>query len=228
VTEKDNATPHLAAEYDNQISRTVPYYDRFHEEAINIVKVVMKDPALWLDTGCGTGTLAGKCLTAFSDTTFFLADPSGEMLIQAKQKLYANVARVKFLEPAATERLKLKPEYFDVVTAIQSHHYMPAEERAAATRVCYDALKKGGIFITFENVRPFTATGIEIGKCNWGNYQLTAGKDQSQVAEHLARFDKEYFSITIEKHLELYRNSGFTVVEMLWFSYMQAGFYCVK
>lgn len=33
MTEKDNATPHLAAEYDNQISRTVPYYDRFHEEA---------------------------------------------------------------------------------------------------------------------------------------------------------------------------------------------------
>lgn len=230
MTRSDNATPHPAALYDNGISSTIPYYYCFHEETINIVKAVMKEPVLWLDTGCGTGTLVRRCLDAFPNTNFFLVDPSGEMMLQAKKKLDAYAAgRVKLLESATTQQLGLKPDlHFDVVTAIQCHHYMPAKERIAATRVCYDALSGGGVFITFENVRPLTVTGIAIGKRNWGNYQLSSGKDQNQVKKHLERFDVEYFPITIEEHLELYRNCGFAVVEILWFSCMQAGFYCIK
>jgi tRNA (cmo5U34)-methyltransferase len=38
----------------------------------------------------------------------------------------------------------------------------------------------------------------------------------------------EYFPITIEEHLSLLREIGFEVIELLWFSYMQAGFYCQK
>jgi tRNA (cmo5U34)-methyltransferase len=226
----DNTTPHSAALYDDQISSTIPYYDCFHEETINIVKAVIKEPGLWLDTGCGTGTLIRKCLDAFPKTNFILADPSREMVLQAKKKLDTLAAgRVTFLKPAATQQLDIEPDmHFDVVTAIQCHHYMMAEERIAATSACYNTLNVGGVFITFENIRPLTATGIEIGKRNWGHYQLSAGKDQEQVARHLERFDVEYFPITIEKHLELYRNCGFSAVEILWFSYMQAGFYCIK
>jgi tRNA (cmo5U34)-methyltransferase len=230
MTRSDNTTPHPAQLYDDHISSTIPYYGCFHEETINIVKAVMKEPGLWLDTGCGTGTLVTKCLDVFSKTKFYMVDPSREMILQAKKKLDTHAGgRVKFLEPAATQQLDLKPDiHFDVVTAIQCHHYMLAEERIAATRVCYDALNIGGVFITFENIRPMTVTGIEIGKRNWGNYQLSEGKDQKQVTSHLERFDVEYFPITIEKHVELYRNFGFLAVEILWFSYMQAGFYCIK
>jgi tRNA (cmo5U34)-methyltransferase len=230
MTGSDNATPHPAALYDDRISSTIPYYDCFHEETINIVKAVMKQPEQWLDTGCGTGTLVRKCLDAFPGTNFVLVDPSEEMVLQAKKKLDVYTAeRVTFLEPSTTQQLDLKPDmHFDVVTAIQCHHYMPAEERIAATRACFDALNGGGVFITFENARPSTATGIEIGKRNWGNYQLSMGKDRNQVIQHLERFDVEYFPITIKEHLELYRNCGFKVVEILWFSCMQAGFYCIK
>jgi tRNA (cmo5U34)-methyltransferase len=226
----DNTTPHLAAVYDEQISMTIPYYHCFHDETVNAVKAAAVEPGLWLDTGCGTGTLVRKCLNVFPNTTFFLVDPSGEMMLQAKRKLDADAAgRVRFLEPAATQQLDLKPDlHFDVVTAIQCHHYLSKEDRLAATRVCYHALNRGGIFITFENVRPLTAAGIEIGKQNWANYQISSGKESNQVKKHLERFDVEYFPITIEEHLELYRGCGFTAVEILWLSCMQAGFYCIK
>jgi tRNA (cmo5U34)-methyltransferase len=226
----DNTTPQLAASYDDQISNIIPYYNCFHDEAINVVKAMAAEPQLWLDTGCGTGTLVGRCLNVFPNAAFFLVDPSSGMMSQAKKKLEAHASgRVKFLEPAATQRLILNQDFhFDVVTAIQCHHYLSVEERAAATRICYEALNRGGIFITFENVRPLTSRGIEIGKRNWGNYQLLAGKGRDQVERHLERFDSEYFPITVEEHLELYRRCGFAAVEILWFSCMQAGFYCIK
>jgi tRNA (cmo5U34)-methyltransferase len=134
-----------------------------------------------------------------------------------------------FLDPAGTQGLSLpaglRP---DVVTAIQAHHYLTASERKMATQVCYDALNKSGIFITFENIRPFTEEGLETGKRTWGAYQLSRGKGEEAVGKHLQRFGTEYFPITVEEHLKLYRECGFETVELLWYSCMQAGFYCIK
>jgi len=122
MTRSDNTTPHPAQLYDDHITSTIPYYGCFHEETINIVKAVMKGPGLWLDTGCGTGTLVRKCLKAFPKTNFILADPSREMLIQAKKKLDTlATGRVTFLEPAATQQLDLKPDiHFDDLPAAHS------------------------------------------------------------------------------------------------------------
>ena len=102
------------------------------------------------------------------------------------------------------------------------------EDRIKAIEVCYDTLKENGTFITFENIRPLTKKGIEIGKSYWKNFQLEHGKGEEEINQHLARFDVEYFPITIEDHLAVLRDSGFSTVEVLWYSYLQAGFYCIK
>ncbi len=226
----DNSTPHISSVYDIQILNTVPNYDCFHKEAIGIVKASGIDPNIWLDVGAGTGTLVNICLDQFPETLFLLADPSADMLEEAKKKLAAFGAdRIHFLEPVETQNLSLPHELRpDVITAIQSHHYLSAEERTKATKVCFEGLDKGGMFITFENIKPFTERGIEIGKRKWGSFQRSRGKDKVAVEKHLERFGTEYFPITIEEHLNLYRECGFETVELLWCSYMQAGFYCIK
>lgn len=228
LQKKDNSTPHLATEYDKQIQRTVPYYNKFHEETINFITTYNPQPKVWLDTGCGTGLFTEKCVHQFPDTTFILSDPSKEMMQVAKEKLSKNKG-VLFLEPTATEDISVEIlDHADVITAIQAHHYLSASDRNKATKVCFNSLNSDGVFITFENVSPMTQRGIEIGKRNWGNYQLSMGKTEEQVENHLARFGNEYFPITIEAHLELYRSCGFKIVELLWYSYMQAGFFCIK
>jgi tRNA (cmo5U34)-methyltransferase len=226
----DNTTPHLSSVYDDQILNTVPNYDCFHRETVDIVCAAGIEPRVWLDTGAGTGTLVSICLDLFPKTLFLIADPSAEMLTEAKEKLCDfGTDRVRILEPSDSQSLKLPDDLRpDVITAIQSHHYLSAEEREAATKNCYDMLSPGGIFITFENTRPFSETGIEIAKRKWGRYQESRGKTKEQVEAHLARFDKEYFPISIEEHHALYRSCGFKTVELLWYSYMQAGFYCLK
>jgi len=229
ANQKDNASAHSAAQYDEQILRTIPYYDKFHEETIHFVKSYLPEPIIWLDTGCGTGSLVYKCLPFFPDTQFILSDPSAAMLEAAREKLSGSDDRVRFLKPAATQNLASdlsgKP---DVITAIQAHHYLSVPDRKKATEVCFDLLKTDGIFITFENIAPMTKSGIETGKKNWGEYQLSKGKTKEEIENHLARFGKEYFPITIQEHLSLYRSCSFKAVEMLWYSYMQAGFYCIK
>jgi tRNA (cmo5U34)-methyltransferase len=151
------------------------------------------------------------------------------MLNKAREKLSESSKSINFLEPLPTQQLNPKIcQKADVITAIQSHHYLSQDERKKAVKSCYDLLNENGIFITFENIRPATNKGIEIGKNNWKSFQLSHGRDDETVKNHLQRFDNEYFPITIEDHLKLLKNAGFKVVELFWFSYMQAGFYCIK
>jgi tRNA (cmo5U34)-methyltransferase len=225
-----NYTPHPPEDYDANISSIIPYYSAIHQETINLIKSLPSSPEVWMDTGCGTGSLINEAINEFPDTKFLLVDPSEGMLDQSKRKLSSYPAgRLEFLRASATQELSQElEEKPDVITAIQCHHYLKLEERARATRVCYDLLQEGGIYITFENIRPLTEEGITVGKQYWGSFQMSRGRSEEEVEKHLERFDKEYFPITIEAHLKLLRETGFKAVELFWYSYMQAGFYCIR
>jgi tRNA (cmo5U34)-methyltransferase len=219
---------YLPGDYDGHIARTIPYYDQIHREIIDLVLSLDRPPRLWLDTGCGTGTLVMRALDHFPGTHFMLADPSETMLAQARSKLKGQ-KRVAFLRPTCSQELNgLVNEKPDLITAVQCHHYLSQEERRRAVAACYDMLPTDGVYITFENVRPLTDRGIEIGKRRWERFQAENGKTEAEAKAHIDRFDNEYFPITVEQHLDLYRGTKFRTVELFWYSYMQAGFYCIR
>jgi tRNA (cmo5U34)-methyltransferase len=226
----ENKTPHLPEDYDTKISAVLPYYRSFHEETINLVRSLPDKPKVWMDTGCGTGILIAKAIEYFPDTKFLMLDPSEGMLQQARKKLsLSSYERLELLKASPTQEFSQElEERPDVITAIQCHHYLDHENRARAVKVCYELLIDDGIFITFENIRPLTEEGISIGKRYWGEFQSTHGRSEEEREKHLDRFGTEYFPITIEEHLKLLRETGFRTVELFWYSYMQAGFYCIK
>jgi len=226
----DNSTPHEAAGYDAEILRTVPFYRLFHTETIDLVRTLAPDVSVWLDTGCGTGCLAEQALPLLPRVIFLMADPAPAMLERARARLATfPPERVRFLGALATEDLTgAVPEPPQVISAVQCHHYGGKAARKAATEVCFNLLGKGGLYVTFENIRPETERGIEIGLDRWLRFQAEAGRPTQKVEEHRARFDTSYLPITVAEHLELLRAVGFTVVEILWLSQMQAGFYAIK
>ena len=204
----DNSTAHKSVDYDAQIKKTIPFYDDFHKETIDIIKCIKPDPINWLDTGCGTGTLIEKALPEFPDTKFYLCDPSIGMMEQAKTKLQNFDKKVKFLNSMQTNEIPDEyNEKYDVITAIQSHHYLSVLGRISATKKCYELLKESGAYITFENTKPLTEAGIAIGKCHWSDFQLNQGRDSNLVDKHMSRFNEEYFPITVEEHLDLLRTA---------------------
>jgi tRNA (cmo5U34)-methyltransferase len=229
MSERDNATPFPAARYDAHIEQTIPYYASFHQETFHLVSTLNAAPAVWLDTGCGTGNLVEKALPLFPRTRFLMADPSAAMLDQARAKLSAvGPDRVTFLKAGGSERLAFGPSRCDVITAIQCHHYLDREGRRAAVEACYRLLAEGGLFICFENIRPASARAVEIGKQYWKAYQVRKGKPLDEAAAHIERFDREYFPLTVTEHLEILRETGFATADLFWYSYMQAGFFAIR
>lgn len=221
-------SPHLPSDYDDKIRKTIPHYDSIHLEAMNIVRSLDRPPRAWLDTGCGTGTMVGAALSLFPDTDFIITDPSASMLEVARKRL-GGEGRVRIVGPMATQELPGHVDGpFDVITAVQCHHYLSVDGRSRAVRACFDLLAPGGAFVTYENIRPLTPEGVAVGKRNWQRFLMENGRTPDEATVHSARLDTEYFPITVEEHIDLLRHAGFRVVEMLWYSYMQAGFYCLK
>jgi tRNA (cmo5U34)-methyltransferase len=226
----DNATPYNASDYDGEIFKTLPFYHVFHTETIDLVRMLVPALSVWLDTGCGTGYLAEQALPHLPNTRFLLADPAKSMLNRARTRLaHFPSERIDFLGSFASEELAgIVSETPQVITAIMCHHYGGTEVRRRATDTCFRLLEKGGLYVTFENIRPTTERGVEIGLDRWCRFQIAAGRSEKAVQEHRFRFGRNYFPITVVDHLELLSATGFSLVEIFWRSHMQAGFYAIK
>ncbi len=223
---RDNTTSQPAHEYDDNITKTMPFYDRFHEMILSLTAVVKPAPAAWLDTGCGTGTFVAKAAAALPGTRFTLADPSAPMLAIAKEKT-AKLSGCEYL-PLGTEALASPDVTYDVITAVLAHHYFDAAGRRAATANCYRMLKPGGLYITYETLRPRTPQGLEIGLEWWRRAQLSSGKNPAGVEKYIGRYGVEFFPITLAEHFDLLAAAGFSTVEVLWLSGLQVGLYAIK
>jgi tRNA (cmo5U34)-methyltransferase len=223
----DNKTAHKASEYDASIEKTIPFYRAIHAEVLRVVEAYDPSPGAWLDTGCGTGSLVYASSNRFPETEFSLCDPSKEMLDIAIGK---NSGRgVRGIGTFASADIPADYDgRFDVVTAIQAHHYASRSGREASTRRCRELLKEGGLFITFENTSPLTKEGEKLYKEYWRRFQVEAGKDEETARRHVDRYGVEFFPINTLEHIEGLRAAGFSVVELFWYSYMQSGYLCVR
>ena len=221
---RDNKSAYNSGIYDDKIVNVLPYYREYHGQIMDLVRNMdFSDPA-WLDTGCGTGTLAHRVLADRNDVKFTLCDPSEKMLEEAKEKLSGK--DIRFFNISSQE-LAFESE-FDVVTAVQSHHYLQPDERKTAVSKCYSALRENGVFIAFENIRMTTDESDALALSRWARFLAEHGNPPDEVRMQIERRGTEVLPITIEEHLTLLRECGFRSADILWTSSLQAGFWAVK
>ena len=221
----DNKSAFAVDQYDENVRKVIPFYDEIYEQIFSVIQAYGGDrPLAVLDTGCGTGNLGAMALERLNFSELMLCDPSEKMLADAQGKLKNQVCEFHCV---GSEKLDFENR-FDVVTAIQSHHYFDRATREVAVRNCFKALKAGGIFICFENTAPFTEYGVSNMLKRLETYEIKAGRTPEEVKSHSARYNREFSPITIKEHLKLLEKTGFSVAELFWHSYMQSGFYAVK
>ena len=216
---KQNSTPFSVAEYDQQIKKTLPFYEEMYQQIIDIVKLLNRQSLHWLDVGCGTGKMARTAMKHFDIQKIVCIDIEQDML--EKAKLFCNDEKVEFQQCDIREFVN--ESKFDIVTAIQVHHYLKGQERVNAVKNCFDVLKDTGIYISFENFAPDSEDGKRMYLERWKQYQIANGKNREEAELHIGRYGKEYFPITIAEQIKLLKDCGFQTVEVLWVSYMQAG-----
>lgn len=220
----DNISAFNTMEYNSKIKQTLPYYDEFYKQVIELVKTFHSGAVRWLDVGCGTGKMGSVAFENVALEKFVFSDCSEKMIKIVKERF--DFENTEFVVCDAKE-LDYVNE-FDIITAIQVNHYMNETSRKAALMKYYAALKNNGLFISFENFAPFTDLGKSIYLERWKRYQLEQGKSLEECNKHIERYGKEYFPISLSENIELMKNCGFKIVEILWLSNMQVGIWGIK
>ena len=221
----DNTTAHPASAYEDEVRRTIPFHAVILEQAIDAALAVVPSPARWLDTGCGPGRLVELARARCPQATFFLADPAVAMLDLARARL----------PDLPADRFVLAPSHalpdlgaFDVITAVQCHHYYPEESgREDAVRRCRALLRPGGALVVFENVRAHSEVGHALQRRRWATWQRAQGRDEATVEAQLGREGTKFFPLRIRDHAAMLERVGFATVELVWRAYGQAGFLAI-
>ncbi|MBN1311428.1 MAG: hypothetical protein JXB30_08415 [Anaerolineae bacterium] len=139
----------------------------------------------WIQAAAGY--LVELALPLFPNTQVILADSSRAMLAQAGERLGGiGGKQVQILPPIKSEGLPSQrgETRCQVITAVQSRHYLLPSQREQAVKACLIVLEGDGLFIAFENIRPLSERGIGIGLDRWGSFQRKSGRSSSVVAAH--------------------------------------------
>lgn len=220
----DNKSAFGSTEYDGKMKQTLPYYEEFYEQIIELVRLFHYNTVRWLDIGCGTGKMGGVAFEKLELERFVFCDSSDEMIRIAEERFKRRSAEFSVCDI----RNLMYANEFNVITAIQVNHYLHIEERRIALQNVYEALEDHGLFICFENFAPFTALGKTVYLEKWKRYQMKQGKSPEECESHIKRYGTDYFPISISENIELMRNCGFRAVEILWVSNMQVGLWGIK
>jgi tRNA (cmo5U34)-methyltransferase len=60
------------------------------------------------------------------------------------------------------------------------------------------------------------------------SFLIGQGCTEQEAEQQVSRYGREFFPITAEDHLAALTQTGFSVVELFWYSQMQAGFYVIR
>ena len=214
----------LPEKYDRDIVATLPYYEEYFKQIVDIVHTVFHIPIAWLDIGCGTGKMADMAVKNLQVKNMVCCDNSPQMLKMAKEHICSS--KVDFLE-TSIQNLEYNSN-FDVITAILITHYLEYEDRVTSIRNCYNALKKNGLFFSVENFAPANDMLKILYMKRWKNYQYKNGKSEEECQNHILRYNTEYFPIPITEQIRVLQKCGFENVEIFWCSYMQVGILGIK
>lgn len=114
IPNMDNLTAHKAAEYDQKVRQTIPFYDTIHAEVIRLVDLIKPEVKCWVDTGCGTGRVAEQALKSFPAAEFILADPSEAMLEQTRARLTPSSAAHVTILPAVGSFSQMQAGFYAI------------------------------------------------------------------------------------------------------------------
>lgn len=66
--------------YDKNIVATLPYYEEYFKQIIEIVRTAFPMPIEWLDIGCGIGKMADMAVSDLQIKKMICCDSSPQML----------------------------------------------------------------------------------------------------------------------------------------------------
>lgn len=222
----------VAEVFDDMVGRSVPFYAEQQRMIVEIARTFWKPGRRVYDLGASTATT----LTALSKEL----PPEAELVGYDNSPAMIERAKGKLREHGLEDRIDLR--YADLNEAVAS---LPLEEagvvlmswtlqfirplqRDHLIRHIYESLTEDGVLIVAEKVLsnrgPVNRFFIDF----YYDYTRRNGYSDVEIARKREALENVMIPYRIEENIELFRRSGFEIVETYFQWYNFAGFLCIK
>ncbi|MGE0811084.1 MAG: class I SAM-dependent methyltransferase [Immundisolibacter sp.] len=196
-----------AGDYERRIRTLVPGYDTLHELSAAVLRAQLPDAARVLCVGAGTGEEIARLATAGPQWRFVGADPSADMLAQARARLQqAGVLDRVALVAGHAQTLPASSPY-DAGTLILVLHFLKDDAaRAALLGAIAERLKPGAPLLLASLYREGNAAAVLDA---WKALQVLGGLPHAAVEERMAPRLAEARPVADDELAGLLADAGF-------------------
>ncbi len=145
----------FAVGYDQAAEHIHPHYRELQDRVLDLLPFGADADLLLVDAGGGSGRLVDRFLARFARASAIVVDQSEAFLSLATERLARFGGRAECwlarLQDRWTDALPRAPAAIVSMSAI--HHLDPSEKQDLYRR-CFGVLRRGGVFINADEVRP--------------------------------------------------------------------------
>ncbi len=181
-----------------------------------------------LDVGCGAGNFVLRLLELLPATDVTLIDLSRPMLDQAVARIRETYGFQPAMIQGDIREISLDEQQFDIILAgAVLHHLRTDDEWKSTFEKLYRSLKAGGSLWIFDMVASSTNAVHDLMWQRYGEY-LSALQDDAYRDHVFGYVEKEDTPRSLIYQVELLRDVGFDVVEILHYNTCFAAFGGIK
>lgn len=203
--------------YGQGMVKWCPDYHEAHDLLVRSIKPTLPSAPKILDLGAGTGRVSKLLLEGIPDSHVTLLDLSQNMLSEAPNKLSDFAGRYRIIQgDFFNQEVDLAPQSFDAVVSVFAIcHGREQKNYQALYQKIYKWLKPGSRFVCMDYVLSASIDLTELTFEEWGNF-MTPHFSPENVHEALTSTITEDSPLTLQKHMELLSEAGFSAVDVLW------------
>ena len=221
----------VAAVFDDMIVRSVPFYTEQQALIQEAARKFYVPGTCICDLGCSTGTtLIGLARTLGPEARLVGLDNSQPMLNKARD----NIANAGFSEQIGLRNLDLNDvaqvdlENTSVVLLCWTLQFVRPLKRDALIRWIYDGMVPGGMLLVTEKVLTNSSDMNRYFVEFYYDFKRRNGYSEEEILKKREALDNVLIPYRLDENLELFRRSGFPVVETFFQWYNFAGFMAMK
>jgi len=217
-TEKMNEFFDVRADiYDRHMQKNIENFSEFYNAVIEPISFSEEKLEL-LDIGCGTGLELDGIFFKLPNSIITCNDISDKMMEKLKEKYTSKSSQIKYLKGSYTE-LEFTENHFDFVVSVMTVHHLLPEPKIALYKKLRKSLKEGGVYVEGDFVvDPKTAE----------QYRTQYDEITKNLKEKSSGFYHLDLPFSVETQLKLFRQAGFSEIDVYWKKAFASVFVCKR
>lgn len=223
----------VAHVFDDMACRSIPHYQEVQKLVASLALTFFQEGSAIWDLGCSTGTTMALIAQGFKDhdiTDYNIigVDSSDAMCKEANEKLNTLAIDREKQRVVNGDLLKIEIQNPSVIIMNYTLQFVKPLMREALIKKIYDSLPHNGILLVSDKMVQSHTDVSRIFIEYYYNFKRTNGYSELEISQKREALENVLIPYSVEEELNLFKRSGFEVIDTFFSWYNFSSFICIK